>query len=196
MLNKLGAHVRNKLLAGALMAGPIVLVVVGAVWLENNTKVLTSLVGLPHVPGLGVVVAVAAVYLLGLVVTSLIGGIFVRGLDYLLRRIPGFNLLYRTWKDVLLLPPGKTGVFHQVVLVSSRGGVGKQIGFTSGEPLPGEPPRYSVFVPSLPNPLSGQLLLIPVEDCSTLAITVEDAFKFLLSTGNYVPAGLSHCPEK
>jgi uncharacterized membrane protein len=190
MLNNLGAHLRNKLLAGALTAGPIVLVVVGAVWLEEHTKVLTSLLGLPHFPGLGVVVALVAVYLLGVVVTSLIGGFMVRGMDYLLRRIPGLNLLYRTWKDVLLLPPGKTGVFNQVVLVPGRDSAGKQIGFTSGETLPGTPPRLSVFVPSLPNPLSGQLVLIPTEMCSRLAVTVEEAFKFLLSTGNYVPAGL------
>jgi uncharacterized membrane protein len=190
MLNNLGAHLRNKLLAGALIAGPIVLLIVGAVWLENNTKVLTGLVGLPQFPGLGVVLALVAVYLLGVVVTSLIGGVVVKGIDYLLRRIPGLNLLYRTWKDVLLLPPGKTGVFHQVVLVPGRDGASKQIGFTSGDVLPGTPPRLCVFVPSLPNPLSGQLLLLPTEACSILAITVEDAFKFLLSTGNFVPAGM------
>jgi uncharacterized membrane protein len=190
MLNKLATHIRNKFLAGALMAAPIVLVVIAAVWLEQHTKFLPPLIGLPAFPGLGVLLAVLAVYVLGLVVTSLIGGIMARCMDYFLQHIPGLNLVYRTWKDVLLLPPGKTGVFHEVVLVPSRDGAGKQIGFTSGERLAGDPPRLSVFVPSLPNPLSGQLVLVAADMCTPLPISVEEAFKFLLSTGNYVPAKL------
>ncbi len=189
-MNKLGTHLRNKVLAGAVAAAPIILIVFGAVWLEQHTQPLARLVGLPQLPGLGVLVGLVGVYLLGLVATSLIGGFVARWMDYLLQRIPGLNLLYRTWKDVAFLPPGKTGVFHRVLLLPSRDGIGRQIGFSNGEILAGDPPRWCVFVPSLPNPLSGQLILIPVQACSSLEISVEEAFKFLLSTGNYIPAGL------
>jgi uncharacterized membrane protein len=189
-MHKLGTHLRNKLLAGAVTAAPVVVIIFGAIWLEQNTRPLTQLVGLPHFPGLGVVIGLVGVYLLGVASTSLVGGVVARWMDYLLRRIPGLNMLYRAWKDTLFLPPGKTGVFHQVVLMPSRDSIGRQIGFTSGETIPGDPPRCCVFVPSLPNPLSGQLVLIPSEACSPLQVSVEEAFKFLLSTGNYLPPGL------
>jgi uncharacterized membrane protein len=65
------------------------------------------------------------------------------------------------------------------------------MGFTSGEALPGEPARWCVFIPGLPNPLSGQLVIYPRDECVPLEISVEEAFKFLLSTGNFVPRGLS-----
>lgn len=189
-MNKLVAHLRNKLLAGALAFVPFAVIVIGAIWLEQHTQPLAQFVGLPHFPGLGLLVGLAIVYLLGLLATSLVGSVLARLADRLLLRIPGLNLLYRTWKDVLLLSPGKTGIYHRVVLVPSRDGRGTQIGFTSGETIPGEPPQWCVFVPSLPNPLSGQLVFFPCESCRLLHITVEDAFKLLLSTGNYLPAGL------
>jgi uncharacterized membrane protein len=189
-MNKLGTHLRNKLLAGAVTALPIAIVVIGAVWLEQHTQPLAELVRLPHFPGLGLLVGLATVYVLGIVATSLVGSLMARWIDYLLQRIPGLNLLYRAWKQVLVLPPGKASIYHQVVLVPSRGGQGSQIGFTSGTTIPGDPPRWSVFIPSLPNPLSGQLVLFPCEVCLPLQVSVEEAFKFLLSTGNYLPPGL------
>jgi uncharacterized membrane protein len=189
-MNKLGTHLRNKLLAGAVTAAPVVIIVFVAVWLEEHTQPLAELVGLPHFPGLGIVIGLVGVYLLGVAATSLVGGILARCMDFLLQRIPGFNLLYRAWKDTLFLSPGKTGVFHLVVLVPSRDGVGRQIGFTSGDTIPGDPPRRCVFMPGLPNPLSGQLVLMPSEACLPLRVSVEEAFKFLLSTGNYIPSGL------
>ena len=194
-MSKLGTHLRNKLLAGGVAAAPIVIIIIAAVWLEQNTRPLARLVGLPDLPGLGVLIGLVGVYLLGVASTSLVGGILARCVDYLLRRIPGLNMLYRAWKDTLYLPPGKTGVFHLVVLVPSRSGIGRQIGFTSGDTIPGDPPCRCVFMPGLPNPLSGQLVLIPSESCIPLRVSVEEAFKFLLSTGNYIPPGLLEEPE-
>jgi uncharacterized membrane protein len=189
-MTALGTHLQNKFMAGALAVTPVLIVVVAAVWLEEHTQPLSRLLGLPELPGLGVLVAIIGVYLLGVVTTSLVGSLTARVVDYLLQRIPGFNLLYRSYKDVLLLPPGKLGVYNQVVIVPTRDG-GTQIGFTSGDVLPGERALRCVFVPSLPNPLSGQLVMYPSEVCQTPRITVEEAFKFLLSSGNYVPPGLS-----
>lgn len=192
-MKKLGAHLRNKLLAGGLAIGPIVVLVWGAIWVEEHTKPLTQPLGF-HFPGLGVLVAIVAVYLLGLLVTSLIGGWLLRILDRFLQRIPGLNQLYRAWKDILIQPPGKTGVFHRVVLVPALHGSGMQIGFTSGEGVPPDPDRWCVFVPGVPNPISGQLVLVDRKDCILLEMPVEDAFKYLLSTGNFVPPGLATGP--
>jgi uncharacterized membrane protein len=187
-MNSLGAHLRNKLLAGAVTLVPFAIIVYSLFWLEEHTQPLALLVGMPTIPGLGALVGLVGVYLLGVVATSLIGAMVARLADRLLLRIPGLNLLYRTWKDVLVLPRGKAGVYHRVVLVPSPGD-GTQLAFTSGETLPGDPPRWCVFVPSLPNPLSGQLVFLPCARCVPLQMTVEEAFKLLLSTGNYSPPG-------
>jgi len=193
-MNALRIHLRNKFLAGGLAAGPLVILALAARWLEENTKLLTQPLGF-HFPGLGVLLALAGVYLLGLVVTSLVGRFFLRLLDSLLQRVPGLNLLYRAWKDILVLPVGKTGVFHRVVLVPAAEGRGVQLGFTDGTPLPGAIEKLSIFVPGVPNPLSGQLVVVERSACRELEVSVEEAFKYLLSTGNYVPAGLTQVSE-
>jgi uncharacterized membrane protein len=105
------AHLRNKLTAGVLTAAPLVVIVVAAMWLETNTRPPAQAVGLDW-PGLGVPAAPAGVYLLGVFVTSVIGGFLPGALDKLLEHIPGLKLIYRAGKDVLANPPDKAGTFH------------------------------------------------------------------------------------
>jgi uncharacterized membrane protein len=165
-----------------------VIVVYAAVWIEQNTRLLAEPLGL-RVPGLGILIAVAAVYLLGLGVTSFLGRFALRLIDRILQKVPGLSLLYRAWKDVLVVPPDKAGTFHEVVLVPNQMG-GAQVGFTSGRALPGDAHSICVFLPGIPNPLSGRLVIVERELCTPLPLSMEEAFKFLLSTGNYLPPQL------
>lgn len=187
-MSGLADHLRNKFLAGILAAGPIVILVVGALWIEEHTRVLTQPLGF-HFPGLGFLVALVAVYLLGLLVTSLLGRLLLGLVDSILSRVPGFKLLYRAWKEILVVAPEKAGMFDKVVLVPNAG-VGVQLGFTNGTSLPGDPNSICVLLPGVPNPIAGRLVLMPRESCLVLALPIEEAFKFLLSTGNYVPPAL------
>jgi uncharacterized membrane protein len=183
----LQAHLRTKLLAGALAAGPVLAVAWAAVWVEQQTRPLAQAVGW-DVPGLGVVIALAGVYVLGLLVTSLFGRLFLRLLDWALDRLPGLRLLYRTWKDVTA--PGREGVMGRVVLVLHPGGRSGEIGFSGAAPVPGRPRTFCVFVPGAPNPLAGRVLLVDQDACVPLGLSLEEAFKLLVSTGNYLPPGL------
>ena len=85
-------HRRDKLLAGALAAVPVVVVVWGALLVEQYTRPLAQQVGLDF-PGLGVLLAVVGVYLLGLAVTSFLGRFALRLADRLLQKVPGLSLL-------------------------------------------------------------------------------------------------------
>jgi uncharacterized membrane protein len=182
-------HLRNKFVAGALAAIPIAIVVYVIVWAEQSTRVLAEPLGY-HVPGLGLLIAVVGVYLLGLCVTSFVGTLILRLVNVLLQRVPGVNLLYRAWKDVLVVPPDQHGVFHQVVLVPVTPDCA-QLGFTSGCPLPGDPDSICVLLPNLPSPLSGRLVIVQRAVCLPLKMSVEEALKYQLSTGNYLPPQLS-----
>jgi uncharacterized membrane protein len=181
-------HLREKFLAGVLAAVPIVIVVWAAVTIEQNTQFLATKLNL-QVPGLGILIAVVGIYLLGLAVTSFLGRFALRLADHILQKVPGLSLLYRAWKDVLVVPPDKAGTFHEVVLVPNQAG-GAQVGFTSGRPLPGDPGCICVFLPGIPNPLSGRLVIVERAQCMPLKLSMEEAFKFLLSTGNYLPPEL------
>ena len=45
----------------------------------------------------------------------------------------------------------------------------------------------SVFVPTTPNPTSGWLIFVPIEDVQELDMSVDDAFKMIISGGVLTP---------
>ena len=59
-------------------------------------------------------------------------------------------------------------------------------GFTSGRIVQADQPCYCVFMPFSPNPITGRLCFVPIDKCQFLDMTPEDAFKIILSTGNYI----------
>jgi uncharacterized membrane protein len=185
-------HFRNKFVAGMFAAVPVAVVVFVAVWVEAKTRVLADPLGLKF-PGLGIVIALVGVYLLGVVVTSVLGRFFLRLANAVLRRVPGLRLLYQGWKDLLVVSPEQAGMFHQAVLVPVGEGR-SQLGFTSGRTLPGDPASICVFLPHIPNPFSGRLVVVPKAACLPLKMSVEEALKYQLSSGNYLPPSLTGVP--
>jgi uncharacterized membrane protein len=187
-VNAILEHFRNKLLAGTFAMIPIALVIYIAYWVEQNTKAITAPLGYQY-PGLGFLIVMTTVYLLGVVVTSFIGQWFLGMANWAMEKVPGFNLIYRAWKDILVLPPEKTGMFHKVVLVPTAE-QGAQLGFTSFDPLPADPDSICVLLPNIPSPFSGRLLIVKKSVCVPVNMTVEEALKYQLSTGNYLPKNL------
>ena len=104
--------------------------------------------------------------------------------------MPILREVYRAWKQISLAPGGREGIYAKVVLVPD--GARSVLAFTSGEPIAGDPSRCCVYIPEVPNPMSGRLFIVELERCTTLDISVEEAFKMLLSGGNYVPPEIGH----
>ena len=107
-------------------------------------------------------------------------------LDKLLSRLPLLKELYQAWKQVVVTPGGGEGMYAKVVLVPLEGG--QMLAFTSGQPVEGDAQTWCVFVPNTPNPVMGRLYFVPRACCRELDITAEEAFKFLISTANYIPS--------
>jgi len=179
-------HLRNTFLTGIFSAIPIVITVVVVWYVEKLTREpLKALTGV-DTPFLGIAAAIALLYLLGLLVNSLVGRYLLRWLDALLRRVPVLKDIYEAWRQITLAPGGKEGIYAQVVLVPTSGD-GLAMGFTSGDPVAGNPDLCCVFIPGTPNPTAGRLVFAQRARCIPLGISAEEAFKFALSGGNYVP---------
>jgi uncharacterized membrane protein len=189
-MSRLNNHLRKTFLAGIFAAVPVVVTAFVIWYVDHNTRVIsTYLFGKP-IPLVGILIALVAIYLGGLVATTLLGKWVIGLIDKLLGRLPGFRQLYAAWKQVALTPGGGEGMFARVVLVSELSPHARVIGFTSGQPLAGQPDTLCVFVPNAPNPLQGRLLLVDRARCTPLNTSAEDAFKMILSTGNFLPEGL------
>ena len=190
-MHRLLSHLRNKLLAGLFAIVPIAIGVYVVLWIETHTRVLTTPLGIDF-PGLGIVIGIVGLYLLGVIVTSFVGRLALGLVSHILQHVPGVNLVYKAWRDVLVIGPNQHGMFHQVVLVPLGGAA--QLGFTSGLPLPGDSASICVLLPNIPSPLSGRLVVVPRAVCVFLKMSVEEALKYQLSSGNYLPPELSARP--
>jgi uncharacterized membrane protein len=186
-MSPLQKHLRNTFLAGIFAAIPLAVTIFIVAYVERKTREpLRDFIGI-NIPFLGVVAAIVAIYLVGFVVSSIIGKFFLNLIDKLLLRVPVLKDLYQAWKQVTLTPGGKEGMFAKVVLIAAENERAKMLGFTSLDPLPGDPESVCVFVPNAPNPIQGRLYFVRRDCCSVLeGMTAEEAFKVILSTGNYV----------
>ena len=186
-MSRLNNHLRQTFLAGILSAIPIAVTGFIVRYVDNKTRFITFALFHVEIPFLGVVIAIAAIYLCGLLATSLLGRFFLGVVDKVLSRVPILRQLYIAWKQIALTPGGTEGTFSKVVLIRDETGATHLMGFCSGRPLQGDVNTFCVFVPAAPNPVSGRLLFVHREKCVFIDISTEEAFKVILSTGNYVP---------
>lgn len=184
-------HLRNTFLAGVFAATPIAVTIFVIAYVESLTREPLKEYFKINIPFLGVIIALVLIYLLGLIVRSLLGKWVLRLLDGVLSRVPLLKELYRAWKHISLTPGGKGGIFAKVVLVPMENGRAHCLGFTSGEPIGSDSPLCCVFVPAAPNPINGRLYFVPIAEVKFLGLSTEEAFKIILSGGNYTPGELA-----
>src|SRR4051812_38555672 len=131
-MNWFQGHFRRTFLAGIFAAVPVA-VTAFIVWYVNakTTFISQQLFG-RSIPFVGVLVALAAIYLCGLVATTLLGRMVLKLIDFILSRLPGLRQFYTAWKQVALTPGGTEGVFSKVVIIPDETGATYLLGFTSG----------------------------------------------------------------
>ncbi len=193
---------RRYLIAGLLIWVPLgvtVLVIKLLVDVMDNTLLLLpsgyqpdALLGL-HIPGLGIVLTVAVVLTTGIVAANLFGRRLVEIWESLLARIPLVRSIYSAAKQVaetVFSPGGQS--FRKVLLVEyPRRGLWS-VGFQTGAGLAEAGSRTGedlipVFIPTTPNPTSGFLLMAPRRDVIEMDMSVDEAFKLIISLGVVIP---------
>ncbi len=184
---KFQTHFRNTFLAGIFAAIPVAVTVFIVWWVESRTRPISHWLLGREIPFVGVGIALLAIYASGLIATTLVGKFVLRGIDLSLKRLPVIRQVYNGWKQVALTPGGTEGIFSKVALIPDEAGQTLLLGFTSGRPLDDQPNVLCVFVPASPNPVNGRLYFVRRETCQLVELSTEEAFKIILSTGNYVP---------
>jgi len=148
---------------------------------------------LRHVPGLGVLAMVLGLLLTGVFATNFVGQWWLRQGDRLLNKIPIVKSIYSSVKQVSdTLFSSNGNAFREAVLVQYPRHGSWTIAFVTGRPsgevaarLGGE--FVSVYVPTTPNPTSGFFLMMPRADVHVLAMSVDEALKYVISMGVVAP---------
>ncbi|MDP8256982.1 MAG: DUF502 domain-containing protein [Candidatus Alcyoniella australis] len=193
---------KRYLLTGIVVTVPLV-VSIWVLWLvigfvDRTTDRLLSLLPDPfgpehwvhfNFPGLGVIITLLLLILIGALARNLIGRRAMSLTEYIIERIPLMRSVYSAIKQLLTtLFVANTGNFKRVALIEyPRPGIWTLAFVTNDNVgvlksvLP--EPCSSVFVPTTPNPTSGYYVIVPKRELINIEVSVEQAFKMLISAG-------------
>ncbi len=129
--------------------------------------------------------------------------VFMKIPEKLFANIPIVRTVYRLSKDLTkAVFSDNKKTFKETVLLPFPDHAGLAIGFVTGETPPslkggGLPPTdLVVFVPTSPHPMSGYVLLTPKKIVTPVDVSIEDAFKFLISCGVIHPGESTPAEQK
>lgn len=201
--DRLQQDLKNDLIAGLLVVIPLAT----TIWLATTVSrfVLAFLTSIPKQfnpfntlnpllqelinVGVGLLVPLLAILLIGLMARNIVGRWLLEFGEGTLQRIPLAGSVYKTLKQLLetVLRDNSTR-FRRVVLVEyPREGL-FALGFVTGvlgSSIAGgfDQPMLSVFIPTAPNPTTGWYAVVPESSVRDLDLSVEDAFRTIISAG-------------
>jgi uncharacterized membrane protein len=180
----LSKHISRCFLAGIVALLPIGGFVFTVVYLEA-TIAGSWLAKQPYYfPGLGLLATAAAIYLIGLTVSTFLGRWLWGRIDLLFDSLPALGRLYQTLKQIIGYGEGMDAIFHRVILIHGSEPDGSELGLVTNETSDETgSSKLVVFVPGAPNPTTGRLVVIDAARTTSLSVSVSDALKTLLSVG-------------
>ena len=146
---------------------------------------------IPTFPGVGVVTLVVILYVMGLLVSGRVGRRrVVQWQGAVLSRIPIVRSIYgvaHQATEALMSPSGHR--FSRVVFLEWPRAGFMALGFVTGHcHLPEQQETLMVvYIPTVPNPTSGNLAFVSERDIIETDMTVEDAMKVVFSGGIVLP---------
>jgi uncharacterized membrane protein len=143
--------------------------------------------------GLSLAVLLVGIYFLGELAQNFAGRRILQLGEEVLLRVPFVKVIYRASKQVVsAFQKPDSAAFKSVVLIEfPRRGTRAVAFLTNTLTRADGSVWHAVFVPTTPNPTTGFLQFLPAEDVIPTELTVEDAFKLVMSLGVLAPERIS-----
>ena len=148
------------------------------------------------IPGSGFVFVILILLITGALVTNILGRKLLDLWERALNKIPGFRNIYNALKKISSTVLNTSSEsFRKAFLIQYPSKGIWVVAFQSGdykgeiEEIIGED-VINLFVPTTPNPTSGFFVMIPKKDAFELQMSVEEAFKLVISAGVVTPDNL------
>ncbi len=204
IFSRIREALRRYFVAGILAFAPIGITIWALAWIIErlDNLILPRLIDLffpaiqdpPRIPLLGALFTLLVILLFGVIARHFFGLELVRLGERLLRRVPVARSIYGGVKQLVeaIFTGSQATSFRRVAIIEyPRRGL-YALAFVTG-PARGviqaahDEALVNCFVPTTPNPTSGFYLLIPRDELIEIDISVEDAFKLVMSAGLVYP---------
>lgn len=193
-------RLRNYFLTGLIVAGPVAITAALIWWFINTVDgwvkpflpaAVLPYIELPYnIPGIGVLVAIFSLTVLGFLTANYLGRSLIDYGQSILERTPLVRGVYKAFKQVFEMVFSTTSTSFKraglieypypglwsVVLISSPavGEISQKVG---------DEEHIGVFLPCAPNPTTGFFFYVPKSKIKELDISVDEAFKLIVSAG-------------
>lgn len=197
-MSDLGGRLRRYLVLGLVVVAPLGVTAFVLSWLFQS---IDDLIGrhLPPIagvrwPGLGIVALVALLLLAGWISDRALGRRVLARWNDLLARVPLVSRVHAASSRVVqAVLERDENLFRYTALIEYPEPGSWALAFATArapeeveEEIGGR--AVSLFLPTVPNPTSGYLLILPEDSVRRLEMSVEDGFRMILSVGAAVPA--------
>ena len=138
---------------------------------------------------LAVLLTILALYLLGWVATRVIGRRVIDLFELIIHRIPVVQSVYGMIKKFISVLQTKPDETQRVVLIEFPSSAMKTVGFVTRVLRDQQTGRQlaAVYVPTTPNPTSGYLEIVPLENLVATDWSMDEAMAFIISGGAVAP---------
>jgi len=167
------------------MMVPVVSKIIGEKAMENFNGYF--------VPGMGFLLLILFVFFVGLIATNIFGKKVFKFGELVLHKIPLVRVIYITIKKVVdTISQSQTPTFEKMALITYPRSPLKTVGIVACNTpdmvlkMVGKR-SVNVFVPTSPNPTTGFVIAVPIEDVNFLEMTVEEGLKMIISFGVVAP---------
>lgn len=192
-MNRIIRALFNYMIRGALVILPIAAAVFFIYWIFVKVDSALNIsdvfwvdqAGKPiYIPGLGILTVLVILIVVGIVVTNFVTDPIKKWFARWFNRLPVFNVIYTSFKDLTEAFVGDDKKFSEPVVVDVNGTGFKKIGFLTQKDLskinlPGE---VAVYFP-LSYSFAGQLCIVSAERIQPLNMSASEAMKFIVSGG-------------
>jgi len=141
-----------------------------------------------HIPGLGIILTLAVVFLTGLLIRNMLGQYLWEHWEKAMLHVPFVGSIYKGVKQVSdTLLSGSGNSFRKVLLVRYPHPQAWSLAFQTS--VPGEvidkldDEYVAVFIPTTPSPVNGFYFFVRKADTITLDMTVDVALRSIVSMG-------------
>ncbi len=190
-------HIQGRILSGLFELVPLIVTLFALGYLYNATngfvRELPFVAGKPwDFPGIGLIVFVVIFYLIGLIGSFAPGRVFLDLVSTVLMHIPVVRSLYGVTRQAMASVSSSANFSRVVFIEWPRDGM-VAMGFVTGRArAPGrEEDLVSIYIPTVPNPTSGNMAFVLEDDVVETDVSVEDAMKLIFSGGIVLPESIS-----
>ena len=194
---RIGSHFQGKILAGLMQLVPILVTVFVLAFIIGHTD--NFIRPMPFIkdrpwdfPGIGLIGIIVIFYLIGLFVSIAIGRRVMSGMNFLLSKVPVVKTIFGVTEQATNLLASDYHFSRVVFLEWPREGM-IAVGFVTGRAFSqsGGHSLAIVYIPTVPNPTSGNMAFVNEDDLFETDLSVEDAMKLVFSGGIVLPERMS-----